>query len=62
MGRMEEKRRRNTGDTGVLTRSPPTSRVQRCGYAQGSDDVQLCSVTGCVQRKRGAEHVTITGL
>ena len=56
MGRMEEKRRRNTGDAGMLTRSPPTPRLQRC------DGTQFRSVTVCVQRKQGAEHVTITGL
>ena len=32
-------------------------RLQRCG-----DDMQFRSVTVCVQRKRGAAHVTITGL
>lgn len=48
MGHMEEKRRRNTGDAGVLTRSPPTPETSECG-----DDMQFRSVTVCVQQ-RGA--------
>lgn len=58
MGHMEEKRRRNTGDAGVSFYQEPTNSGDFRDVAMTCNSV----VTVCVQRKRGAAHVTITGL